>query len=166
MKPVACLIVAALCFGGCRSVEPVTLEPVGPRPLRQAMAVPPGGFLVVYSALDAAPGTAENDSWTYSNYQLCDANGQRLQWIRNQSDQVAPDPAHIRLSPGRYSIVARSAEGRQTTVPVVIEEDRTTYVRLDGTPMPEIADAHFGGVVRSPEGAAVGWRAEHAAERN
>jgi hypothetical protein len=104
----------------------------------------------------------ENDTWLHSDYDLLDLRGQQLQRVRNQSDHLTVDPAIVRLVPGRYAIVARSAAGRQTTVPVVIEEDRTTHVHLDGTPMPDTADSDPDRLVRDPDGLTVGWRAADA----
>lgn len=64
----------------------------------------------------------------------------------------------MKLAPGRYSVSARANGVARVKVPLVIEADKTTCVRLDGSePLgrERVASSEF---VTLPDGTPVGWR--------
>ena len=105
MKTYPILVTLSLCalLAGCASGQHgLVLAPVGPAP-DEATAPSTQGTLVVFSAYDvheANPGDYEHRHH-YSAYRIFSGDGKLLQKVRNDSNTVLREPAHVRL-PARH----------------------------------------------------------------
>ncbi len=156
------LPVAALLSSCASSYSGLVLPPVGPSP-EPSLASRDLGTLIVYSAYDvheSSPGDYEHRRH-YTDYKLLASDGKLVQKVHNDSNNVVREPAHVKLPPGNYQVVAESNGYGTVRVPVVIVAQRSTRVHLEGqewgetTPALTAADA-----VRLPDGRLVGWRSQ------
>ena len=153
----ACLLA---CVTSCTTQPPLALAPVGPRknPLPIARG-DPHGLLVVYSAFDATSGLSD-DLRHHSDYDLCAGGGRVIQRVLNRANGFGEEPVTIELAPGGYQVVARATKSRQVIVPIIIEADKTTCLRLDGSEPTGSRRMDASELVSLPDGAPVGWRAK------
>jgi hypothetical protein len=149
---------------GCAS-NPLALAPVGPEPGRPAGAGA-NGALQVFSATqqstqigDIGPGSFFHP---HSGYDIDDASGQRVKFVFNHASDMDEWPDLVKLPAGHYQIVAESACCGQVTVPVVIENGKTTVVHLDRNWWPP-NHTPLTQVVYLPDGEGVGWSGSLAA---
>jgi hypothetical protein len=144
-------------LGGCVSTQ-MTLAPVGPGAISRAV---PGsnGYLQVFSATEKSPPIASDDP-TYFNlhsgYDINDAAGKSVKFVPNHASNMDEWPDEVRLKAGKYNIVAESTCCGLVTVPVVIQQGKTTIVHLDKNWwQPSKTDTNQ--LVFLPDGEAVGW---------
>jgi hypothetical protein len=150
---------------GCVSPQPpVTLAPVGPRPLAVHTNIVPQGSLVVYSALDGGGSASGSEQTYHSPYEIHSAGGELLKRVPNRLGALDPESEVIELAPGRYTIAARASGSKSVIVPVVIETAKTTYVHLDGSELAGSRRVTRSALVNSPDGSVVGWRATETTE--
>jgi hypothetical protein len=88
------------------------------------------GYLLVYSATDEVSDgdTAFNP---HSSYVICTSTGKFLRNVENHISRSDEIPELVKLSPGFYSLEARSANNGYVHVRVMIEPGRRTIVDLD-----------------------------------
>lgn len=138
----------AIALAGCAS--PVTLEPVGPKP----MAYPgPGseGQLEVFSAV-----SGHRKGNQHTDYYICTQEGERLQHVDNSIGDYSQRPRVVSLLPGGYIVEARAKDNSEVKVPVEIQLGTLTSVHLDGAWEPSAEPSQL---VHAPGGYPVGWRA-------
>jgi hypothetical protein len=143
---------------GCAS-NPLALATVGPQPGRPAA---PGlqGSVQVFSATQTSNPIGDIGSASYfhphSGYQIKAASGQPVRFVFNHASDMDEWPDLVNLPPGHYQIEAQSACCGLVSVPVVIENGRTTVVHLDRNwSAPSHTPANQ--VVFLPNGESVGW---------
>lgn len=149
-------------LAGCTSTPqpPLALAPIGPRQLQREPNPGPRGSLIVYSAFEYASSNSDSDQRRHTDYELRSADGALTQRISNRADTMGEEPAILKLTPGNYSITARAKSAKQVIVPLVIETDKTTCVRLDGSEPIGSQRVAASEMVRLPDGTPVGWRAK------
>ena len=148
-------VAVGLTWAGCASA-PATLSPVGPNPMEYSG---PGseGQLEVFSAL-SGHREGENPTWyRRTDYELCNAQGQRLQHVPNFVSHYSQAPQLILLPPGEYIVEARAKGILWVRVPVVIKAGARTSVHLDGAWQPSAEPSQL---VSAPAGYPVGWRTD------
>lgn len=148
-------------FAGCASTPPLALAPVGPRQYpAEASSAAPRGTLVVYSAFDPTSALTDDRSH-HSDYELRSADGQLIQRVRNRANGISEEPAALDLAPGRYEVAAPAVNSRRVVAPVMIEADKTTCLRLDGSEPVGSKRVAANELVRLPDGTVVGWRVKN-----
>jgi hypothetical protein len=157
----SCLMGLALLCSGCAVARgPLVLhEAVGPqRPYTNSPRAE--GSLVVYSAHRVAT-YAQSEYPVHTSYTIYNAGGKLVERVDNLAGSFNQDPATVTLPPGEYRVKALLERGGQVVVPVIVEQGKTTIVDLDGTALPQDANAQ-GRWVRLPDGHVVGWQSDCA----
>jgi hypothetical protein len=166
--PVLFAGLAALAAGGCAiNPAPFTEYPVGPALIYR----PPSprslneGYLRVYS--DTI--THEDGGVRYfphSSYTVHFSDGTLVKSVQNHVGLDDDSPTIVRMPPGAYNVIGRSAAFGRVTVPVVIESGMLTQVFLEHGGMFEsgyVSKTDNGAAfVKAPDGSIVGWRARTA----
>jgi hypothetical protein len=155
------ILLAAL--AGCAAPSPskVTVEqPVGPdlAPPR----VDPGkgrGQLVVYTATEIND-QVDAYSPTHSSYSIYTMDEKLVKRVDNRSGSFYQNPEPVPLTPGKYKIKGRATNSGEVTVPVIVEEKKTTIVDLEGTHLPQHKPTGAGQWIRLPNGQVIGMRVE------
>lgn len=151
-----CLLVLA---PGCAFNRQVVLDTaVGPPRLLAENHAAEGG-LVVYSGYDVGGGGIDSDYSHHSDYKIYSLDGKLIKYLSNKVSAIMEDPATVSLPPGKYKVVAKAAGSGMVTVPVVIEQAKTTTVYLDGSGSHLKRMGAETNFVRLPDGSFVGWRA-------
>ena len=146
-----------LLLAGCVST-PMTLAPVGPDAISRAVSGS-NGYLQVFSATEKSMPFASDDP-TYFNlhsgYDINDAAGKSVKFVPNHASNMDEWPDEVRLQAGKYNIVAESTCCGLVTVPVVVQQGKTTIVHLDRNWWPPSKTA-TNQLAFLPDGEAVGW---------
>lgn len=151
------LLVAAIAGCATRSSKVVN-EPVGPDLARPKINLSQGhGQLVVYSALETV-NPVSSDFPTHTSYDIYGADGKLIQRVDNRSGSFYQTPATVRLAPGNYQVKARATNHGLVTVPVIVKEDETTVLDLDGTYYRQHKPTGAGQWVRLSSGEVIGMR--------
>lgn len=153
---VVCLVVALV--GGCvQAPLPASLERSVTPPLRGNQGE---GGLVVFSAYDVVPFAASEiytEAKYHSDYEVHGERGFTAK-VRNRDRTVNALPTQVRLTPGRYQVVAKANGLGRVAVPIVIESDLITTLHLDGPPAVKgksVAVEYD--LIRIADGRVVGW---------
>ena len=147
----------AIVLAGCTSTSHLTLDRVGPAP-RAILSKAREGYLLVHPAWLPLTTLDDPDMSLQSICRILSSDGTLYRNVRIWAPNVSHEPAPIALPPGLYTVEARATGHGRVHVPVVIEADRTTVVRLNGQPRSE--DLAASDVVTFPDGSMVGWRAQ------
>lgn len=136
----------------------MVLAPVGPDATSRAE---PGskGYLQVFSATEKSPPITSDDPTYFdlhSGYDINDESGKSVKFVPNHASNMDEWPDEVRLNAGKYNIVAESTCCGLVTVPVVIQQGKTTIVHLDRNWWPPSKTA-TNRLVFLPDGEAVGW---------
>jgi hypothetical protein len=161
MKTPALAVIACLigCASGCMSTQPaIALAPVGPRQFPPEPNLGPRGSLIVYSAFEPVSISSDSEQRRHSDYDLRSVDGKLIQRVVNRADALHEEPAVVKLAPGHYSVAARAYGAQRVVIPIVIEEDKTTCVRLDGSEPRGSDRVAASELVSLPDGTPVGWR--------
>jgi hypothetical protein len=167
LRSIMLVVSAAWICGACAHQQDTfaVTEAVGPAPLLAA-AAPPQGFLRVYT-----PTVEYDDDQAlydrHRNFSILAPGGETLQYVVNADDRWDQTPARVSLPAGSYKVESRTLHGRVATVPVVVEEGRTTNVYLDGSfagpaqpnasgGLPSVSTGP-GDFVTLPDGEIIGW---------
>jgi len=113
---------ATVFFVGCASGNDLTLGTIGPQLPQPAGVSTATGSLVVYSAFEtgAAFNSRNESGQSYSDYKIFTSEGRLLQQVHNDSGTMEPSPVAVRLTPGKYTVVAQANGYASVTVPVII----------------------------------------------
>jgi len=129
-------LVATFTFGftGCVS-KPTALAPVGPDSAGRTSTAPAfaKGRLMVFSATEKGLPYASDAPVIFdihTGYEVTDAAG-HARYVANHASDLDEWPDSVVLPPGDYTVVAKSASLGLVSVPVTIENGRTTSVHLD-----------------------------------
>lgn len=110
--------------------QPTLLNAVGPETeIHQASDCV--GTLEVFSATEQVPDGEDTYRYPHTDYEIYNANGKHLKWVRNGALQLDENPTDVTLPKGRYIVQAQSETGGLVRVPVVIGTGRTTVVNLE-----------------------------------
>ena len=90
------------------------------------------GNLVVLSAWDRFD-TLDADHKKHTAYQILSEHGELLRKVRNRAGAFGSDPVSVSLPVGEYKVKALAANAGEVTLRVIIKENRTTTVALDGS---------------------------------
>jgi hypothetical protein len=153
-------LIAAL--AGCATSDHsqvVVSQAVGPDLARPRIDLGQGkGRLVVYTAREV------NDPVSYfptpSSYSIYTDDGRLLQRVDNRAGSLYQDPSLVSLPAGRYKVKGRATNDGEVLVPVVIEENKTTLVDLEGVTFPQHKPTGAGQWIRLPNGQVIGQRYE------
>jgi hypothetical protein len=157
MKNIKLILIAASVLPamvGCAS-NPVTLNSIGPAPSSNVAFVPKG-YLQVFTATETHEIGDNTYYYPHTGYSIHDNSGKVVQFVSNHIGDMDESPAFVTVPSGSYKIVAESESYGRVTVPVVIEEGKTTVVHLDRD-WKLASNASAGQIVRLPDGEAVGW---------
>jgi hypothetical protein len=146
--------VIALIQAGCAS-KPVTISTVGPGPISRS-APAAKGRLQVFSDTETHQSGDNTYYYLHSGYDIKDANGKELKYVPNHFGDMDEQPSVVTIPTGKYKIVARAASYGRVTVPVVVQEGRTTVIHLDRD-WKLASNISSNQLVRLPDGEAVGW---------
>jgi hypothetical protein len=145
---------AAPCLAGCTTTS-LTVAPVGPGADSRSVAGA-DGFLKVFTATHKVDVDFEAYFNPHASYRVEDVSGRTVKFVQNHSSDQDEAPDMVGLPAGRYNVVAESTWYGMVTVPVVIEQGKTTVVQLDGRWR---GGAHNTALVHFPDGETVGWSA-------
>jgi hypothetical protein len=140
---------------GCVST-PVTLNSVGPEPIKPEAFIPKG-YLQVFSDTDTIQDGDGPPYYPHTGYSIHDEYGKVVQFVPNHIGDMDESPSIVTIPSGHYNIVAESSAYGQVTVPVVIQEGRSTVVHLDRDWRPS-ANISTNELVYLPNGEALGWK--------
>jgi hypothetical protein len=160
MKNFALAFSALFALAGCTSSSGPSLvaNRVGPSPT--VLPSQPGdGLLLVRPDWLPLTSLDDPDMSIRATYKILSDDGAIFRDVRVWAPEHQPEPTPIRLPAGLYTVEARASGYGRVGVPVKIEKERTTIVRLDGE-----ADSSFEGsaasqLVALPDGSIIGWRA-------
>ena len=153
------ILVAAL--AGCATHSEIVMnQPVGPDLARSRINLNQGkGHLVVYSALEVDDQVNAYFP-THSSYAIYDSDEKLMRRVDNRSGSFYQDPATISLPAGTYKVEGRATNSGVVLVPVIIEQNKTTVVDLEGSALPQHRPTGAGQWIRLPNGQVVGARME------
>jgi hypothetical protein len=83
-----------------------------------------------------------------------------MRLVDNLSGSFYQTPMTVSLPPGEYKVKARATNSGLVDVPVIVKENKTTIVDLDGTILPQHKPTGAGQWVRLPDGQVIGMRSE------
>jgi len=148
-------VMLAALLAGC-ATKPVALAPVGPRPGDRTSYVSTG-HLRVYSDTKTREIAENTIYYPHTAYTIRDPSGKLVKYVFNHVGSTDEIPTLVTIPSGSYLIVAESARYGRVTVPVKIQDGRTTVVHLDGN-WQAASSLAANELVRLPDGEAVGWR--------
>ena len=152
---------ATVFFVGCASGNDLTLGTIGPQLPQPAGVSTATGSLVVYSAFEtgAAFNSRNESGQSYSDYKIFTSEGRLLQQVHNDSGTMELSPVAVRLTPGKYTVVAQANGYASVTVPVIIAAHQSTILHLEGGGVWSGESAfNQTNSVRLPDGMVVGWK--------
>jgi hypothetical protein len=155
----ALALLIVLPLAGCTTSSSVSLghHRVGPAPAVHASATGEGLLLI---SPDWLPLTSLDDP-DMSIRAVCRVlteDGALYRTVRVWGAEHDLDPAILRLPAGLYTVEARASGYGRVGIPVVIEKNRMTVIRLDGELDPSFEAASASEFVALPNGSIIGWR--------
>jgi hypothetical protein len=156
VKNIALIGVAIIpLLAGC-ALTPVTLDSVGPAPVKTAAYVPMG-WLRVYTATDAHEIGDNTYYYTHTGYRIYNENGQLWKYILNHTGDMDESVANVQIPEGNYRISAQSEAYNLVSMQITIEAGKTTDVHLETTWKAPVG-ASTNELVYLPDGYPVGWK--------
>ena len=146
---------------GCASFKnDLVLNTVGPAPSSTVPAKSGQGTLTVYSAnkVNADFNSLDPNRREYSDYRIFDSHRKLIKWVHNVTNDILQRPVPVELPAGKYFVAARANGYGIVTVPVIIEANQETVLRLGGTEWPDESAFNSTNAVRLPDGEIVGWK--------
>lgn len=164
MKTIQMLLtsIAAAALVGCAATSTtVVTQPVGPDLAQPRINVSAGqGRLLVYTARDVGIGDPVAYFPTHSAYGIFNDDGALVRRVDNRSSTFDQQPLTVTLPVGSYKIKGRSTNAGEVLVPIVVAENKTTIVDLEGNTLPQHAPTGAGQWIRLPNGKVIGMRVE------
>jgi hypothetical protein len=157
-----CLFLAVLvAFAGCATHSTTVVnQPVGPDLAPPRVNLSQGqGRLMVYTVTEVND-PASSDFPTHSSYAIYTTDGKLVRRVDNRSGSFYQNPVTVSLALGTYKVKGRATNSGEVTVPVIIEEKKTTVVDLEGTNLPQHKPTGAGQWVRLSTGQVIGMRVE------
>jgi hypothetical protein len=154
------LLVAAL-VGCAATSSTVVTQPVGPNLAQPRVNLSAGhGRLLVYTARDVGIGDPVAYFPTHSAYRIFHDDGSLVRRVDNRSSAFDQQPLAVTLPVGSYKVKGRATNAGEVLVPVVVAENKTTIVDLEGSALPQHAPTGAGQWIRLPNGQVIGMRVE------
>ena len=151
-------LIASIVMSSCASAPPTVLqETVGPR----VAAVHAGGLQVYSRSIWTTADDLETPLLSFTDYDIQSADGTLFKRVVNGDEE----PDRVQLPNGHYTIVAQSDTEGTISVPIAIERDKTTVVRLDQGATMALGGSGSSDLVRLPNGQAIGFRAKTSKSR-
>jgi len=116
------------------------------------------GQLVVYTALEVV-NPVSSDFPTHKAYAIYHPDGKLFERVDNRSGSFYQSPASVTLPQGEYTVKAPVANYGEVSVPIVIKENETTTLDLNGGHFRQKNPTGAGQWVRLPSGEVIGMRA-------
>jgi hypothetical protein len=156
------MALGAAALAGCAATSTtVVTEPVGPDLARPKINVEAGqGRLLVYTARDVGIGDPVAYFPTHSAYRILNDDGTPLRTVDNRSSTFDQQPLTVTLPVGKYKVKGRATNAGEVIVPVVVAENKTTVVDLEGSVFPQHGPTGAGQWIRLPDGKVIGMREE------
>ncbi|HEV2454200.1 MAG TPA: hypothetical protein VGY98_08065 [Verrucomicrobiae bacterium] len=151
-------------MAGCAGMKSgLVLDTAGPAPATAGKSNSDEGTLVVYSAyqINADFSSRDPNRREHSDYKILDQDKNTVKWVHNATDDMFQSAVSVKLSAGKYFIVARSNGFGIVTVPVVIAPGRNTALHLDAEKWLD-ESAYSNRAVLLPDGEIVGWKSASA----
>ena len=154
-------VIAVAALAGCATHSTVVVnDPVGPELAAPRKIVTSGqGQLVVYSALEVVDQVS-SDFPTHAAYEIDLPNGKLFKRVDNRSGSFYQSPAAVSFPPGEYKVKAPVTNDGLVTVTVVIKENETTTLDLDGGHFRQHKPTGAGQWVRLPSGEVIGMKSQ------
>ncbi len=157
-RPVLILCLVSLLTGCLGSERFVVTEPIGPR-VPTTIKISGRGYLLVYSAWDGFDAL-DSDHEKHSAYAVYSEQGTLVSRVRNRTGSFEGDPTVVSLPVGTYKVEARATNFGLVSLRVVLRENETTVVYLDGTTKPPGAEMPNKDLIKLPNGQILGWKAQ------
>jgi hypothetical protein len=154
----ALIPIAAALLTGC-ATKPIALAPVGPAASERADSTQ-HGYLQVFTATQKSIPVASDDNTSFNlrtGYDIFDPAGKNDQFVANHMGNMDEWPDLVTLAAGNYTVKAQSSWCGMVTVPVLIENGKTTVIHLDDNWNPP-KNTPLAQIVSLPNGSAVGWK--------
>ena len=146
--------------------KPLALAPIGPNStVRSSGGIE--GYLQVFSATQKSAPVVSDDSWLldlHTGYDIYGQSGKESRFVPNHMSNLDTSADTVTLLAGTYNIVAESTWYGLVTVPVFIQEGKTTAVHLDNNWFPS-SNTSAGKLVFLSNGEAAGWSSETNEEK-
>ena len=154
--------VAAAVLAGCAATSTtVVTDRVGPDLAQPRADLNAGrGQLVVYTARDTGIGDPVDYFPTHSAYAILNDDGTVLRHVDNRSGNFDREPLTVTLPAGTYKVRGRATNSGTVVVPVVVAENKTTIVDLEGATFPQHKPTGAGQWIRLPDGQVIGMRVD------
>jgi hypothetical protein len=155
-------LLAVLALVGCAATSTtIVTQPVGPDLAQPRINTSAGqGRLLVYTARNAGIGDPVNYFPTHSSYRILNDDGTVLRRVDNRSGTFDQEPLTVTLPVGTYKVKGRATNAGVVIVPVVVAENKTTIVDLEGSTFPQHRPTGAGQWIRLPNGQVIGMRVE------
>jgi hypothetical protein len=161
MRLILTAIGVATLVGCAATSTTVVTDPVGPDLAQPKINVNAGqGRLLVYTARDVGIGDPVAYFPTHSAYKILKDDGSVLRRVDNRSSTFDQQPLTVTLPVGKYKVKGRATNAGEVVVPVVVAENKTTVVDLEGSAFPQHAPTGAGQWIRLPDGKVIGMRVE------
>ena len=149
-------------LAGCAATSTTVVNaPVGPDLAQPKINLNAGqGHLLVYTARDVGIGDPVAYFPTHSAYRIFKDDGSALRRVDNRSSTFDQQPRLVTLPVGTYKVKGRATNAGEVLVPVVVAENKTTVVDLEGNTLPQHAPTGAGQWIRLPDGKVIGMRVE------
>lgn len=149
-------------LAGCAATSTTVVDqPVGPDLARPKINLNAGlGQLLVYTARDV--GIADPVAYypTHSPYRILKDDGSFLRRVDNRASTFNVQPQLVTLPAGKYKVRGRATNAGTVVVSVVVEENKTTVVDLEGINFAQHSPTGAGQWIRLPDGKIIGQRVE------
>ncbi|HWD18047.1 MAG TPA: hypothetical protein VHB20_02115 [Verrucomicrobiae bacterium] len=150
---------AAALVGCASSSNQVVTQPVGPDLAPPRVNVGAGqGRLVVYTAREMADPVAYFPA--HGAYKIYRPDGSLVSRVDNRTGTFDQEPPAVVLPVGKYKIEGHATNAGDVTVPVVVAENKTTIVDLEGNTLTQRKPTGAGQYIRLPDGKVIGMRVE------
>jgi len=156
--PTNAVLLSLLVLGSCATSRNVVVsETVGPA-ARIGRHTPGQGSLIVYSGPDISSGL-DSSHTHHSTYWIYSTQGGLVQKVRNRAGSFEESPSVVLLPTGAYKVQAWARNCGMVEIPILINEDKTTTLYLDGDAQPLGTEGNPNDFVYPPNGTIAGWRA-------
>ena len=110
----------------------ISVDPVGPAPESAVdSSKAKTGWLEVYTPLEVNDNDYQHPR--HASYLILNREGRVLKRVRNHAGSFAQEPERVQIAAGTYTLVRPAARRGRPPVPIVVQPNQTTLVRLEGS---------------------------------
>lgn len=146
---------AVFTLAGCAS-HPLTVSAVGPAPAGAEHASS-RGYLQVFTDVERHEIGDSTYYFPHTSYDLLTDSGRHFKLVMNHLGDMDEKPTVVDIPPGKYKVVAQSANCGPVTVPVLVTDGHLTVLHLDGDWKPPV-NTPTNQLVYLPDGEPIGWQ--------